>query len=136
MNQDFKQVAQQAIQQCQAYEARIAQLQTELTMRKQAKLADNSLIQKSVDALVKSGSIRQDQADQTKSLLENDPNASLRAISALCGRIPDAQLLVKKQSMNIQGGTLISNKKSKQSSTFDSTQAYQGVAKALGLNLK
>lgn len=93
---------------------------------------DPVLLKKSVEALVKKGSINKDQFDETMSLLSSDPNASLRAITALCESSADAQTLVKTESINLDGGTLVKGAKI----SDDRDLGYQEVAKALGLTMK
>lgn len=67
-------------------------------MHKKASAVDPELLKKSVEALVKTGSIKEDQAEETEQLLAKDPNASLRAIKALCGLCTDATHMVKNES--------------------------------------
>lgn len=70
-------------------------------MAKKASAVDAELLQKSVDALKKSGSITEEQAQETAQLLATNPNASLRAINALCEHYTDAAPIHKKESVDI-----------------------------------
>ena len=130
MAEDWKQIALDATKQCQAYEEEIKHLEDSLMLKKQASFADPVLLKESVDALVKVGSITQDQADESMRLLSSDPNASLRVIKALCGT--DAKPLTKTESVNLEGGTLVGEKAAP---LTDREQAYAAVARQMGIAL-
>ena len=134
MSQDFRKIAEDAVAQCKAFEARINELQKELSLSKKAGV-DPELVKKSVEALTKQGGIAPNQAEQTAELLAKDPNAPLRAIKALCDRYTDAAPILKQQS-DIEGGKLVGSLKKKASAKIsDRDAAYDAVAKALGLNM-
>lgn len=132
MDTDFRQIAKDAVEQLKIYETEIQGLREQLQLKKQASCVDPVLLKKSVEALVKKGSINTDQFDETMNLLNSDPNASLRAITALCESSSDARTLVKKESTSLDGGTLV---KDAGISVSDRDMGYHEVAKALGLTL-
>ena len=136
MNQDFKQVAEEAITQCKAYQAQIADLKEQLSKKASTEVSED-LAQKSVQALVKVGSLTQAQRDEALGLLKADHNACLRTIQALCQeRAADAQPSIKKEAaaQQLNFGILVDNGVAKQASV-DEHQAYRGVAARLGLKL-
>ena len=136
MAQDFDKlvkVAQAAIEQCKAYQAEIATMKS--SMSKKASTVDAQLVEKSVNALIKMGGLNQEQAQETKQLLSTDTNASLRALLAVCKGTTDAKNIVKTQSVNLDGGILISQNKQVKNTLDNQTEAYSNVAKILGLNM-
>ena len=136
MAQDFDKlvkVAQAAIEQCKAQQAEIATMKS--SMSKKASTVDAQLVEKSVNALIKMGGLNQEQAQETKQLLSTDPNASLRALLAVCKGTTDAKNIVKTQSVNLDGGILISQNKQVKNTLDNQTEAYSNVAKVLGLNM-
>lgn len=134
MSLDFEKIARKAVAQCQEYETQIQALVQQLSLNKKASCVDQQLIQKSVAALIKTGSLKEWQAEETKKLLATDPNASLRALNAICEGYTDAKNIVKTQSLNLDGGVVISEKESQSENNLQ--DAYQGVVNALGLKLK
>ena len=132
MAEDWKQIAIDATKQCQAYEEEIKNLENSLMLKKKASFADPVLLKETVEALVKVGSLAPEQADESMRLLGEDPNASLRAITALCKNAADAKALIKTESMNLEGGELVNEGSSDMS---DRDKAYQAVAASMGLNL-
>lgn len=76
-------------------------------MSKTASTVDKDLAKKSVEALVKIGGLTKEQASEAEELLSTDHNACLRALGAICEQNTDANTLVKKESANLDGGTLI-----------------------------
>lgn len=136
MNQDFKQVAEEAIAQCKAYESQIAGLKEQLSKKASAE-ASEDLAQKSVQALVKVGCLDQAQREEALGLLKADHNACLRTIQALCQeRAADAQSSIKKEAaaQQLNFGTIVDKGMAKEASV-DERQAYRSVAAILGLNL-
>jgi len=132
MAEDWKQIALDATEQCRKYEEEISHLQNSLLLKKQASFADPVLLKESVEALVKMGSLSEDQADESMRLLGADPNASLRVITALCKKAADASTLIKTESVNLDGGTLIGKSEAPMN---ERERAYAEVAKELGLTL-
>lgn len=133
MNQDFKQIAEQAIKQCQAYQLEISDLKKEASAK-----ADQALAQKSVQALVKVGCLKEAEGAEALSCLVKDHNACLRTIEALCqAREADAQSPVKKEAaaQQLNFGTIVDNRMDKKASAADEKTAYAGVAAILGLKL-
>lgn len=137
MSEGFEKIAKEAIQQCQAYQARIKQLQSQLELKKKASTVDTQLVQKSVDALIKTGGITQQQAAQTSELLTNDPNAALRALKSLCEQHTDAPPITKTSSVDLSGGSIIkqASQEAKKPLVDQRQQAYVNAAKAMGLTL-
>ena len=131
MSEDWKQIALDATKQCQAYEEEIKHLENSLMLKKKASFADPVLLKDSVEALIKVGSLTREQADESMRLLGEDPNASLRVITALCSK-QDAAPLMKTESVNLDGGTLVG---AKAESIDDRDKAYEEVAKVLGIKL-
>lgn len=139
MSQDFKKIATEALKQCKIYEACIESMRRDLQLNKKANIAlDMQLLQKSVDSLVKIGSLKQDQRNASFQILKNDPNAALRAITALCEeRSADASSFKKSASVqqDVTGGTLIGRETKMSLKTVDDRQeGYAAVAKAFNLN--
>lgn len=130
MAEDWKQIALDATKQCEAYEEEIKHLESSIMLKKQASFADPVLLKESVEALVKVGSLKPEQADESMRLLGSDPNASLRVIKALCGT--DAKPLMKTESVNLEGGTLVGDKPAP---LTDREKAYEAVARSMGLTL-
>lgn len=84
MEENWKQIAMDATAQCKQYEEEISRLQNAVALQKKASYADPVLLKESVEALVKTGSIKEAQVADSMRLLNEDPNASLRVIKALC----------------------------------------------------
>lgn len=134
MAQDFKQIAEAAIKQCKLYQTCIQSLRSQLDMRKKASIQlDKALLQKSVNALIKRGSLSATDRDATMELLQKDPNAALRAISALCEQRTDASPIMKSASADITGGSLVEHTKNKLQKVDDRMAAYEAVAKSLNI---
>lgn len=63
--------------------------------------------------------------------MQDDPNAALRAIQGLCNHITNAQHNVKKASLDMNCGKLVSASKAADSHDSD----MSSVAKILGLHI-
>ena len=131
MSEDWKQIAIDSVNQCQAYEEEIKNLESSLMLKKKASFADPVLLKEAVQALVKTGSLAKEQADESLRLMGEDPNAALRVITALC-KSADAKPLIKTESANLAGGELVSDKGP---ALNERDRAYQAAAKAMGLAL-
>ena len=129
---DFKKIAQDAVDLCGVYEAQIEALKGQLAMSKTASTVDRDLAKKSVEALIKVGGLSNEQADEAQNILATDHNACLRALKALCEQNTDANTLVKKESVDLNGGTLVGAPKTEIKHQQD---AYKAMANVLGLNM-
>lgn len=129
---DFKKIAQEAVELCKVYQAQIANLKDQLSMSKTASTVDKALAKKSVEALVKIGGLSEDQISEAQQILYKDHNACLRALGALCEQNTDANTLVKKESVDLNGGTLVGASKVE---TKPQQDAFSAMAKVLGLNM-
>ena len=132
MAQDFKQLAEAAIKQCKVYQTCIQSLRSQLDMRKKAAVQlDMALLQKSVNALIKRGSLSAADHAATMELLQKDPNAALRAINALCEQSADASPIMKTASADVTGGVLVGHPNNKEQKVDERTAAYKAVAETL-----
>lgn len=132
MEENWKQIALDATEQCKKYEEEISRLHEAVVLRKKASYADPVLLKESVEALVKTGSIKESQFDDSMRILNDDPNASLRVIKALCQANNADTSMKKTESANLEGGTLVTAN----APLTDREAAYAEVARKLGINLK
>ena len=95
---DFKSIAEEAVQELEKANARIAQLES--IAKTAAVRPDGDLVKKAVDGLQKIGLLTDTEGQEACELFTTDPNASLRYIIDSNDRAANAQPTVKKASVN------------------------------------
>ena len=102
MEENWKQIALDATEQCKQYEEEISRLHDAVALRKKASYTDPVLLKESVEALVKTGSIKEAQVADSMRILNEDPNAPLRVIKALCEANYADTSMKKTESANLE----------------------------------